>query len=177
MSTQHVHAQTTDVSRTKMSLQLVLAGLYPPVGTSLEWNKNLNWQPIPYVYEEMSKDSLLLVRLPCSRYHEEVNRVLGVEVKRDFNNSFSMFEELSNITKWNLMTPDDIQSLYSTLKAEVSCTRCSIERNSSWNWILFTAGVWPQASAVDGKVFSTPTAGHRWQKLHLQLLQQWTEAT
>ncbi|XP_058795260.1 prostatic acid phosphatase-like isoform X2 [Phymastichus coffea] len=44
-----VYAYSTDVHRTKMSLQLVLAGLYPPVGHAV-WNPDLKWSPIPYVH-------------------------------------------------------------------------------------------------------------------------------
>lgn len=61
-----------------MSLQLALAGLYPPKGTALEWNKGLNWQPIPYDYQPLDQDSLLLVRTACPRYHEELVRVFAV---------------------------------------------------------------------------------------------------
>ncbi|KAF2882682.1 hypothetical protein ILUMI_23484 [Ignelater luminosus] len=41
---------SSSTNRTKMSLELVLAGLFPPKGTALEWQKELNWQPIPYNY-------------------------------------------------------------------------------------------------------------------------------
>ena len=71
-------AQSTGVARTKTSLQLVLAGLYPPSHTSLEWNKNLNWLPIPYDYQPLNEDTLLLVRTACPRYHEELIRVFKV---------------------------------------------------------------------------------------------------
>lgn len=41
---------SSSANRTKMSLELVLAGLFPPKGTLLEWQNELNWQPIPYNY-------------------------------------------------------------------------------------------------------------------------------
>lgn len=105
-----------------MSLQLVLASLFPPKNTDLEWNKNLNWQPIPYSYEELNLDTLLLVRGNCPRYHEELERILAEEeaVKRTMDDNSQLFEQLSNITGLSIKTPDDVQSLYSTLKAEVS---------------------------------------------------------
>jgi prostatic aicd phosphatase len=103
-----------------MSLQLVLASLYPPKQTSLEWNKNLNWQPIPYSYEDLDKDSLLLVRTSCPRYHEALEKVLQSDVKHELEGENAlMLEKLSNITGLSIKTPDDVQSLYSTLKAEV----------------------------------------------------------
>lgn len=54
-----IEAITTDMSRTKMSLLLVLAGLCPPSGTSFDWNKWLNWQPIPYNYVPFAQDKVL----------------------------------------------------------------------------------------------------------------------
>lgn len=53
-----VYAQSTGVSRTKMSLELVLAGLWPPKNTPLEWNKHLNWQPVPFEFESLDKDTV-----------------------------------------------------------------------------------------------------------------------
>ncbi|CAO1354775.1 unnamed protein product [Diamesa hyperborea] len=114
-----VYAQSTGVTRTKMSLQLVLAGLFPPANTPLEWNKNLNWLPIPYNYEELDKDSLLLVRTSCPRYHEEFVRIFNeTKIKDEMEANSKLFVELSKITGLKIETPDDIQSLFSTLKAE-----------------------------------------------------------
>lgn len=102
-----------------MSLQLLLAGLFPPQGTSLEWNKNLNWLPIPYNYEELDKDSLLLVRKSCPRYHEELERVMKEDLSAEIRSNQQMFDDLTKITGSPVQTPEDVQSLYSTLKAEV----------------------------------------------------------
>jgi prostatic aicd phosphatase len=102
-----------------MSLQLVLAGIFPPKETAFEWNHELNWQPIPYNYEDLDKDSLLLVRKTCPRYHEELKRVLAEDAKKELEDNKMLFEELSNATGMAIKTPDDVQSLYSTLKAEV----------------------------------------------------------
>jgi prostatic aicd phosphatase len=103
-----------------MSLQLVLAGLFPPQSTSMEWNSNLNWQPIPYSYESLNQDSLLLVRVKCPRYHEELQRVLDNEVSDAINENSQLLRNLSSITGLSIKTPDDVQSLFSTLQAEVS---------------------------------------------------------
>lgn len=50
-------AISSDVSRTKMSLLLVLAALYPPT-PSTRWNDQLNWQPIPYQYLDFKVDPM-----------------------------------------------------------------------------------------------------------------------
>lgn len=55
---QLLHAQTTGVTRTKVSMATVLAGLFPPRGTALEWNRRLNWQPIAIESEKLEEDSV-----------------------------------------------------------------------------------------------------------------------
>lgn len=52
-----VDAITTACERTQASLQLFLAGLYPPEG-ELIWNKHLMWQPIPYGCEDPPLDKV-----------------------------------------------------------------------------------------------------------------------
>lgn len=44
-----------------MSLELVLAALYPPTGTPLDWSSgaNLNWQPIPYKELQYDTDHVI----------------------------------------------------------------------------------------------------------------------
>lgn len=103
-----------------MSLELALAGLFPPKGTPLEWSKELNWVPIPYNYQELDQDTLLLVRTTCPRYHEELERVLAEDAAAEIKKNEQLFKDLTRITGMDIKTPDDVQSLYSTLKAEVS---------------------------------------------------------
>lgn len=50
-------SRTTDVDRTKMSLELVLAALFPPKGDQV-WQAGLNWQPIPYLYNDIDDDKV-----------------------------------------------------------------------------------------------------------------------
>lgn len=59
---QAVFSQSTDVTRTKMSLQIVVAGLYPPKDTAMEWNHELNWQPIEIAAEPLQDVSSSKVR-------------------------------------------------------------------------------------------------------------------
>lgn len=102
-----------------MSLQLVLAALFPPKNTPLEWNMSLNWQPIPFNFEELKRDSLLLVRVGCPRYHEELEKVMEKDVGDEIKSYESMLKALTNITGMKIESPDDVQSLYNTLKTEV----------------------------------------------------------
>lgn len=118
LSLKSIHAQSTDMNRSKMSLQLVLAGLFPPKNTTLEWNKNLNWQPIPFTYEPLFSDNLLLVTKPCPRYHEELERVLKEDVKTELDQYTNMFEQLSNYTGWKVKTPLYVQHLHGIFKSQ-----------------------------------------------------------
>lgn len=54
-----VKARSSDYDRTKASLELVLAGLFPPKGIQI-WNPHLEWQPIPSEYVAKVDDNLLL---------------------------------------------------------------------------------------------------------------------
>uniref|UniRef100_A0A182WJC1 Uncharacterized protein n=1 Tax=Anopheles minimus TaxID=112268 RepID=A0A182WJC1_9DIPT len=115
----NVHVQTTGVSRTQMSMQLVLAGLFPPEDTPLQWNRRLNWQPIPYFSEPLSQDTLLLVRVSCPRYTETVKETFKLpEIQNLMNANKQLYENLTRITGLTIANPDDVQSLFSTLKAE-----------------------------------------------------------
>lgn len=51
-----VYAYSTDVDRTKMSLQLVLAGIYPPTLTD---SGRIELSPIPAYYEPLIVDNIL----------------------------------------------------------------------------------------------------------------------
>lgn len=53
-----IYAVSSDTDRTKMSLQLMLAGLYPP-DTIQMWNPDLPWLAIPTHYMPKRVDMLL----------------------------------------------------------------------------------------------------------------------
>lgn len=53
-----IYAISSEDDRTKMSLQLVLAGLYPP-SPEFVWNPDLKWMPIPIRYSPKEVDILL----------------------------------------------------------------------------------------------------------------------
>ncbi|CAD7077103.1 unnamed protein product [Hermetia illucens] len=114
-----LHAQATGVSRTHMSLATVLSGMWPPKNTPMEWNRALNWQPIPIYSQALDEDTLLLVRTSCPRYYEAVEEVLQLpEVKSVIDKYRPMMKQLEKITGMKIKTPEDVGSLFSTLKAE-----------------------------------------------------------
>lgn len=45
-----------------MSMALVLAGLFPPKNTDMEWNHYLNWQPIPIFTQPLEEDNVKATR-------------------------------------------------------------------------------------------------------------------
>lgn len=52
-----VSVLSSALDRTRMSAELVLAGLFPPVGEQI-WNSNLLWQPIPVNYVARKQDNV-----------------------------------------------------------------------------------------------------------------------
>lgn len=57
-----VLAQSTDFDRTKMSVLLALAGLFPPA-ESQKWSDQLNWLPIPFEYDRGKNDYVSITEL------------------------------------------------------------------------------------------------------------------
>lgn len=108
--------------------------------------------------------------MPCPRYDEELQRVLSEDVKREIENNAGMLERLSNITGLEIKTPDEVQSLYNTLKAEVSSHH--VLRPSRTKQIFSTVGVRVEASAVDERIFPQQAATNHRPKLRVQLVQR-----
>lgn len=54
----NVYARSTIAPRAKMTLQLILAALYPPINEQ-KWDQNLKWQPVDIIYTRASEDGLL----------------------------------------------------------------------------------------------------------------------
>ncbi|XP_015180247.1 PREDICTED: venom acid phosphatase Acph-1-like [Polistes dominula] len=114
-----IEARSSDYDRTKASLQLVLAGLFPTKGIEI-WNPRLRWQPIPAKYVPRVYDNLFLGD-ECPRYLDEYNKVLeSADFKRDIEPYEDLISELTKYTGKNISTPLDISYLYHTLMAEYS---------------------------------------------------------
>lgn len=47
-----LYATSTKPPRTKVSLLMLLAGLFPPLSTGFEWDDHINWTPIPFTSDE-----------------------------------------------------------------------------------------------------------------------------
>ncbi|EFN60591.1 Lysosomal acid phosphatase [Camponotus floridanus] len=114
-----VVARSSDFERTKMSLQLVLAGLFPPISVQ-RWNSHLNWQPIPTSYMQRVDDNLILTD-ECPQYLNEYNRVLILpEVQAKIYQFNDLMSNLTKLTGKKMQTLFDLYFLYHTFVAESS---------------------------------------------------------
>ncbi|XP_059486803.1 lysosomal acid phosphatase-like [Neocloeon triangulifer] len=112
------HAQSTDVDRSLMTAQLVLAAMFPPA-TYQEFAPGLRWQPVPVHTTPLKYDNLLLVREPCPRYYEERDRVkAGAPNTELLQKNKELLDKWTELTGLKVDNLDEVQSLYSTLVAE-----------------------------------------------------------
>nr|CAD7416747.1 unnamed protein product [Timema poppensis] len=72
-SPKEMHMESSANDRCLMSAELVLAGLYPPIGSQV-WNHDLNWQPIPVHSTPRLQDKLIVMKKPCPRYEQELKQ-------------------------------------------------------------------------------------------------------
>ncbi|XP_017135084.1 venom acid phosphatase Acph-1 [Drosophila miranda] len=114
-----IRAQSSASPRTMMSLQMVLAGLFPPENTPMEWNLMLNWQPIPILAEPEETDVCLRMKVPCPRYDEAVLEVMNSpEVKEFHAQNSQMLQELTGLTGLNVTYAHDVTNVFITLLCE-----------------------------------------------------------
>ncbi|XP_060658852.1 lysosomal acid phosphatase [Drosophila nasuta] len=116
-----VHAQSTESSRTMASLQMVLAGMFPPENTPMEWNKKLNWQPIPIVTEPEKTDLRLRQKVPCPRYYEAVWEVMHTpEVVALHEANAQLMKELHELTGFNVTYSHHVTDIYISLQTQLA---------------------------------------------------------
>ncbi|XP_060527078.1 venom acid phosphatase Acph-1-like [Cylas formicarius] len=113
-----VDARCTDYNRTKMSLQLVLASLFPPRG-DLVWENSINWQPVPFNYWPVHEDHVLADPLKnCPKYNRLFWGFLNsTEGKRLYENYTQLIEDLETHTGQKLNSKA-FAELYFTLTTE-----------------------------------------------------------
>ncbi|XP_050293461.1 venom acid phosphatase Acph-1-like [Anthonomus grandis grandis] len=113
-----VDARCTDYNRTKMSLQLVLASLFPPRG-HLVWENRLDWQPVPFNYWPVHEDHVLADPLEnCPRYNKLFwNYLNSTEGRKLYENYTELIEYLQHHTG-TPMNSKAFANLYFTLTTE-----------------------------------------------------------
>ncbi|XP_029038981.2 venom acid phosphatase Acph-1-like [Osmia bicornis bicornis] len=139
---------SSEYDRTKMSLQLVLAGLFPP-NREQKWNLMLNWQPIPTNYIRRYEDNLFLPE-DCPLYETEYDKMLESPEGRKALSKYS--DLMKNLTEWsgkNISTPWDMYYLYHTLMAEYSMDLTLPD----WAYTVF-----PNGDLWNGTVFAYDAA-------------------
>ncbi|XP_014208120.1 venom acid phosphatase Acph-1-like [Copidosoma floridanum] len=95
-------AYSTNVDRTKMSLQLVLAGMYPPKGP-FHWSDTVEWMPIP-VYHNFDSFDFLWTAYYCPKFEIIWNNTLALpSVQKQLKEYSSFIKYLSKTTG----LPDD----------------------------------------------------------------------
>jgi prostatic aicd phosphatase len=104
-----------------MSLELVLASLFPPIPTEFG-SPDLNWQPIPFNIEQAG-GILGVASSYCANYiNAYFQYVLSKDAQKIRDGYKNLYEELSRYAGFKVTTPRDAGSIYFTLKSEVSLT-------------------------------------------------------
>ncbi|KAK4881239.1 hypothetical protein RN001_004558 [Aquatica leii] len=115
---EQVDAWTTDTNRTKMSLLLVLAALYPP-NSPLNWNNELNWQPIPYNIIQLTDHRIGVPQWICKRhallYEKYKQSDAGLAMVAKYTPKYDYVSQHSGM---NVKTIFDLYSLYFALSIE-----------------------------------------------------------
>ncbi|XP_011267548.2 venom acid phosphatase Acph-1 [Camponotus floridanus] len=115
-----VVGHSSDYDRTKMSLQLVLAALFPPTDRRQQWNADLNWQPIPVTYVSRIDDNFYLSD-ECPKFLDEYGRILNLpEIKKEMSRFKNIMSKLTELTGKKIEKPLDLYYLYHTFVAESS---------------------------------------------------------
>lgn len=114
----NIYAQSTNIVRTKISLQLVLAALYSPVGVQ-KWNPLLLWQPADYTYLDKSHDKLFY-SISCPTYKQHYADMLqnNVMIKKKIAKFADLMKKVSIYTGQNMTTINDLFNIYMTLATE-----------------------------------------------------------
>lgn len=103
-----IESISTNDDRTKMSLELVLAGLFPP-NSSNQWNKELNWQPIPF--QSLSVEPNFMMAVQCPNYLEAYKEVLN-ELDFLYDSNKEMFDFISEKTGKKIKGLEDTLDVY-----------------------------------------------------------------
>ncbi|XP_025830640.1 venom acid phosphatase Acph-1-like [Agrilus planipennis] len=103
--------------RCLISAELLLAGLYPPVGQQI-WNPDLLWQPIPVHYNPRNLDNIIAMKQPCKKYKEAFNEISAVRLNESIKKYPDIYRYLTEHTGSEIKTIGDIEFLYSTLEIE-----------------------------------------------------------
>jgi hypothetical protein len=79
----------------------------------------LNWQPIPFDYEEIQNDMLLMMNVPCQSLKTEYDQVIEVETEKYLREYPGIYDELSRHSGFKPFGINEFMSVCSTLMSQV----------------------------------------------------------
>ncbi|KAF5300268.1 hypothetical protein FQA39_LY11125 [Lamprigera yunnana] len=116
---QLVLAMSSGHSRTTASLELFLAGLFPPLNTPLEWNSNLNWNPIQFKCDTGSESNKLFFSIWCPSFKKVFDAYLDSKYVQNLEGKYRKdYAYLSNSTGLNVQSLAQLSQLYFGLTSE-----------------------------------------------------------
>uniref|UniRef100_A0A914DNG7 Uncharacterized protein n=1 Tax=Acrobeloides nanus TaxID=290746 RepID=A0A914DNG7_9BILA len=91
---------SSSASRCQMTLQLALAGLYPPK-TFATWKPNINWTPVPYTIDDPML-RMYAIKCPKSdKVWEPISHDLLPELKEQLTRHKALLDYMHKNTGWN----------------------------------------------------------------------------
>ncbi|XP_076234090.1 venom acid phosphatase Acph-1 [Calliopsis andreniformis] len=112
-----IYAQSTYIPRTQLSLQLVLAGLFPP-SEKQTWNPRLPWIPASTFFVPF-KDDNLLFSYHCPRYEEEYAKFLKQPSTHDILKKYrNVMNYLTQHSGKPINTTAEVANLYNLFKEQ-----------------------------------------------------------
>ncbi|XP_011881184.1 PREDICTED: venom acid phosphatase Acph-1-like isoform X2 [Vollenhovia emeryi] len=115
-----IYARSTEVPRTQLSLQLVLAGLFPP-SEKQTWNPHLPWIPTSTFFVPYETDNLLFPHYSCYRYKEAYQRFLQLDSTKEIINKYkNVMDYLTDHSGKLINTTEAVGHLYNLMKEEAA---------------------------------------------------------
>ncbi|CAB0045337.1 unnamed protein product [Trichogramma brassicae] len=98
------YARSTESERTRLSLQLVLAGLIPP-RQKTRWHDELDWVPMPVHYDDHSNDILLTV-VQEANYRKLLREVFeSADFRKQFDKYKDFYARYTEATRMTCQRP------------------------------------------------------------------------
>ncbi|RXG60516.1 Lysosomal acid phosphatase, partial [Armadillidium vulgare] len=115
---EEVDVISTDLDRTLMSAQCVLAAFYLP-DEKTKFRSDLSWMPTPIHTSPKGDDKLLNIDATCPRLSNELSKLQTIPaIKAFYEHHKDLFKRLSDSSGLNLTTAVEIQFLFDTIKIE-----------------------------------------------------------
>ena len=114
-----IYARSTYIPRTQLSLQLVLAGLFPP-SQKQTWNPHLPWIPTSSFFVPYEADNLLFPH-HCPRYREEYDKFLRQKNTQELVSKYkNVMSYLSKHSGKTINTTSSVTYMYNLLKEQAA---------------------------------------------------------